>query len=404
MLLLYQMKLLSYYNLSLETWSIIGLSFFSFSMGIILVYTARSIFSKQKRVRFKSANELIIFSDGGKTLKYAIIILGTIGILASIQHWLILIKMFGSIPAVIINANIVYRLRVERHIQGVIPYLYIFSYIAVFFAGLYAAYNKKISLIVVFPFLGVILEDLANVGRSGILFSLIEFLSVYVFSSNILNVKKAKKNNKIKLVVGILLILSLLVVSASLIRSIRHTYEVYQGESHKLTELRGGFILTPSIYLYLTADVGVLNKFLQFNNERTSFGENTFLTLYSILSKFDLIKRPSDYQKGYYIPMWTNTGTYLRELYADFGILGILIGPFLIGVFATFFWFRSYESSSIMNLILLVFIFLIIGFSFLVMVTRLATWSMGIVMLLILSPIMEKISKRSKRKFDLLKS
>ena len=71
----------------------------------------------------------------------------------------------------------------------------------------------------------------------------------------------------------------LIIGSTSVIRVSRGNYENYLGASNKLNKLKSNFIISPSIYLYLSSDVGVFSKYLQIDNEHTKFAINTIITL-----------------------------------------------------------------------------------------------------------------------------
>ena len=97
--------------------------------------------------------------------------------------------------------------------------------------------------------------------------------------------------------------------------------------------------------------------------------------------------------------MWTNTGTYIRELHADFGLSGVLFGPYIIGLLITWLWFKFYmENSSLIAFAVLVFLNIIIGFSFLVMVTRLLYWGASLFFIIFYLPYLEKISLAISRR------
>jgi len=115
---------------------------------------------------------------------------------------------------------------------------------------------------------------------------------------------------------------------------------------------------------------------------------------YSTVAKFGLTKRPKDHDKGYFIPVWINTGTYLREIYSDFGLVGIFIVPFLLGLFTTYFWFRFMDTGKLLYLVILSHLYIIIGFSFVIFAVRLATWVFPI----ILTPIFIVMVERFYRK------
>jgi hypothetical protein len=111
-----------------------------------------------------------------------------------------------------------------------------------------------------------------------------------------------------------------------------------------------------------------------------------------------VIKKPEVFQRGYYIPMWSNNGTFIRELHADFGIVGVFLVPFLLGLLTTWLWFKFYEEKSLIAFAFLVHFYLIVGFSFLLMVTRFYYWTIGLSIILISIPVIEKIASLVHRK------
>ena len=120
--------------------------------------------------------------------------------------------------------------------------------------------------------------------------------------------------------------------------------------------------------------------------------------MYSFLSKVGIMQPLEFFPRGYYIPMWTNSGTFLRELHADFGFTGIFIGPYLIGMLITWFWYKFHEKNNIIYLALLVYFTLIIGFSFLIIVTKFNQWYISLFFILIYIPFLERMAKKSKSK------
>jgi oligosaccharide repeat unit polymerase len=394
LIFLYELKLLPYNDISTLTWFLIISSFLAFLFGILTVISARNLKQNNNSVQLSIVNPTILH-DNGKLIKYALIFFSAVGIFAGIQNWMVLIDMFGSIPAVLINANIVYRLNVNREVKGVIPYIAAFTYVAVFLAGLYTAYNGKFSWHTFLPFVGIIIKELATLGRAGILLAAMQFLFSFFLFRNFLK-KDTLQRYKFSIknaVISSLALIFILVLTSSLVKFSRGVGEKYPGASPVLSQFSGNMLINPSLYLYLSSDVGVLNQYLLSEGEDTKFGENTFLLFHQFLAKLGVQERPSDFQKGYYVPMWTNTGTYIRELHADFGISGLLIVSFLLGVVITWLWFNFYEKGNISAYTILVHLYLIIGFSFLVMVTRLYYWVFSLIISLVVIAIIEKINQ-----------
>ncbi len=390
---LYELKFLPYPDFTPLTWFFIISAFLSFLFGVLTIISAKNLIPKVQ-VSEKSNMALAILIDDGKALKYSLFFFSLICLYGAIQNWIVLINMFGSIPAVLINANRVYRLIVEGEMKGFIPYISAVGYVAVFFSGIYTAYKGRFSFLTFFPFIGIIIRELASVGRAGMLFALMEFVFSFFLFRHLLNNESSKrfKFSRKNAILASTILAVLFIASASFVRISRVTFENYRGASKELRQLEENMIISPSIYLYLSSTVGVLNQYLRSEGENTGFGKNTFLPVYDVIAKFGIIKRPPDYQKGYYIPMWSNTATYIRELHADFGIAGTFLGPYLIGLLITWLWFKFYSKKSLIVFAVLVFLYMIIGFSFLVMVTRLVYWFTSLFIIIFFIPILEKMA------------
>ena len=392
----YELKLLPYIDITPFAWYVMVSSFISFLFGILTIISARNVYRENPTLIEKSDISLKIFSDDGRTLKYFLIVFSLISLYAAIEYWKILINQFGSIPAVLLNAKVIYQLNVSGQSKGATPYIFLTGYVAVFFAGIYTAYKKRFTLLSFIPLISIILREIAQAGRTGMLLSLMEFAFSFLLFRHLLNsdLSKRYKFSKKSALFGPVIMIILFIFAASLVRVSRgsETSEDISGASSELKQTKENFILSPSVYLYLSSDIGILSKYLDSKGENTGFGQNTFMTFYIFLSKFDIIKKPSEFQKGYHIPMWTNTGTYLRELHADFGISGIFLGPFLIGLLSTWLWFKFYEKKSLIVFTFLVYLFIIIGLSFFVMVSRTLYWSFGLALNLACIPALEKIA------------
>jgi len=393
---LYELKFLPYDDIIPITWFYIISAFLAFLLGILTMISARNLFPQRKIENEKTNFRIKIFYDDGKTIKYSIIIFSIIGLYAGIQHWMILIDMFGSIQAIFLNANRIYNLNSQGKIEGIVPYISTLGYVAIFFSGIYTAYKGKFSFLSFFPFIGIIIKDLASIGRAGMLLALMQFLfSFFLFRHLLSGISKERfKFSRKNAIIAFSLLSIFLIISASFVRITRNTFESYRGTSKELRQLEDNLILSPSLYLYLSSDVGVLSKYFFSGGEDTEFGQNTFLTLYGFFAKFGAVEKPKIFQKGYFIPMWTNTGTYIRELHADFGILGAILVPYLLGVIITWLWFKFYEEKNMLVFAILVYLYLIVGFSFLVMVTRLPSWAISLFVLLVILPVLQKIAHR----------
>ena len=390
---LYELKLLPYINIIPFAWFIVIISFLSFVFGIITIISARNLYRDNPTVIEKSEIYLKIFSDGGKTLKYAIILFSLISIYSTIELWMALLKQFGSIPGVLINAQIIYRLNMLGELKGSTP---------LFFAAIYTAYNRKFTLLSFIPLISIIIQEVGGAGRAAMSVALVEFILTFFLFRYLLNNDYSNrfKFSKTNAIIASTLLLAVFILATTVVRISRasETSEKFSGASSELSQTRENIFISPSLYLYASSNVGVLSKYLSSKGENIGVGQNTFQTLYLILAKLGVIERPYEYPKGYYIPMWTNSATYLRDLHADFGIAGVLLGPYLLGLLVTWFWFRFYERKSIISFTLLIYLDLVVVFACLGIVTRFHFWTLALLFILVSIPVLEKIATLISRK------
>lgn len=397
----YELKLFPYTDITPLAWFLIIMTFLSFVLGIFTVVSAKNVFVSNSNEKKKLSIRLPIFEDGGKALKYSIIFFSLIGLFVAIHRWLVLIGKFGSIESVLLNAAVVYRLNVRGEIKEFIPILPSFIYVGVFLSGIYTAYKGKFSFLSFFPLITIVMKELTYFGRGEMLFSSMEFFFTFILFRHLLGQDSEQrfKFSKGNAIAAATFMLVLIITAASFIRISRGARENYVGTSRDLKQLEENFIISPSVYLYVSSDIGVFSKYLALEKEPTSFGKNTFRLAYDFLSKLHVTEKPNFFQKGYFIPMWVNTGTFMRELHADFGIAGLTLVPYLLGLVATWLWFKFFENGSLFILLFLVFLYLIVGFSFLMMITRLNQWFFSQILILFCIPLLEKFASQKNTIF-----
>jgi oligosaccharide repeat unit polymerase len=308
-----------------------------------------------------------------KRLKTTLWSLNIITLIIALYDLYIVSKIFGGLTEAFVFGNLLYRYRVlGEGLPGSIPYSSSLVFTAALLAGNYTARVQKLTLVGILPFIIIIMIDFAIIGRADILIVGILFTSAYFLTQTY----KTRGQKKIRLSprkLGILVIAAaILVGGAESIRSIRQVKEEIKGSTSMLKTLSTARVITPSIYLYLSSDYGVLNKYILKGGENTPIGGHTFLPLYRIFERLGFDVHAQAFQKWYKTPVSVNTGTYLRELHGDFGITGLLFGPYLIGVFSSIFWFRIREHGRYTDLAIAVFFYTIIGMSFFVMATRIS--------------------------------
>lgn len=377
---MYNLKFLGYSRVTDFTWGIILIAFFSFLFGVIIVYLGRSVYNNNSETINSSHKKLGNWSlEKELKLKKIIVVTAIIGLIVSLQHWYVLIKEFGSIQMVFLNAGNIYAMRVGGEHLGKIPYLNLLSYVSVFLSALYSAYRNKFTYLVVFPMVAVILSDAASLARAGVFFAFVLFGITFLTARYFLKVNSSslKYNNNKNIIITTILIIVIAVGSVSLIRLIRNPLGDFKSTSIELKELSKSGILSSSVYLYFSSPLPVLSAYLDNRSEEAIWGENTLYPVYNVLNKFGSNIELKPYPKGYFVPMWVNSATFIRELDVDFGPIGIFVIPFLIGFLSTFFWYKLFSTGRLLYLALYSFTSIIIVFSVFYIGTRLTFWLFG---------------------------
>lgn len=398
-IILYELKLMRYIDLSSDFWFALVITFTGFISGVITFKVSKNNFEKESDDKKEyNFDQHVLFRNDANLLKLLILVFSIIGLITALLHWYVLINKFGSMANVLIQANIIYRMRVEGELTEVVPYLYIVAYCGTFLGAVYTAYKRKITLLALLPLVAVIIKDIASIGRAGIFLGFLLFVITF-FLFHYALIQQTDKNGKHSyrgVIIAFIIIAIIAIGSATAVKTIRGTMESFKTSTSALNKLQSSAIITPSIYLYFSSNVGVFSKYLESEDEEAYFGQNTFLPIYNFLSRFDVVEHPGFYPKGYMIPMWTNSATYLRELHADFGVIGLFLIPFLLGLLTTYYWFRFYSRGNFFDFIILVYLYLIVGFSIFYMVTRSAAWVISLIILLVSFGVINYIESKKK--------
>jgi len=402
MLTFYHLKLVNYIDLSPLTWYVIIASHLALFLGSITFFLAKNSFPSEQSTTKTQQSKNDFIEQHLKTFFYLSLIFGLIGLGSALQVWFVLIKLFHSIVGVLFHLGKVYQMRVSGELKGIIPFLSVFIFASIFFSAVYSAYFGKIKLISLLPLASLIIKHIALVSRASILLGFLEYGLTFIFVYYFLSSQNKTITKKGKTLLLQLTILGLIfILSAVAIKNLRGAAESLSGETRTLRKLEDSPFLSPSIYLYLSGHVGTLEKFLSLSKENTRFGENTFLFIYSLLGKLGMVKKPSGYQQGYYIPVWINTGTYIRELIADYTFPGALLFIYFLGLFVSFSWIKFFYEGDLLYLSILVFFSLIVVMSFLVMITRLTNWYLSLIFITAIIQIIKKHKFRDTTELQL---
>lgn len=380
----FEMRLIDYKSITAEVWMVIAYAWMAFVIGAATLRLAKTSVAVQTETRATVLPARNMALEH-KLLVSFILILSAIAMLAVLRRWSTLINMFGGIGGVLVNGITIYRMRVSGETAGTIPYLPSLALTAVCLAGMYSGRVGKIKLLVLIPLFIIIIDDISHAGRAKMLIGGILFFTSYSLTRFVTAKEAPLPISKVRGVLTLGIVVALLFVAAEFVRSYRGAYERFYGASKELSKLERNAFVTPSIYLYLSSQPGVFNAYWKAGGEHYFPGANTFAPLFRILARLNLSDSVPHFQKFYSIPVQTNTGTYLRELHADFGIAGILVVPYVLGFLCTMLWFRVKNQPTLAAIALLTHLYVIVAFSYLYQVTRVGEWFVSLIASLLVS-------------------
>ncbi|GLI19869.1 hypothetical protein TSYNTROPHJE_16820 [Tepidanaerobacter syntrophicus] len=356
---LYELKLIYYYELTATTWMV--LIFFQ------LAYNLGCIFGKKRYCSKNNiSSEQIISSVNTKNerdLRITILILSVLTSISVISNLSIAIKTYGF--KLLASTNQLYSARLAGDIEAGIPYLGALVYPALIYSGVYFT-NFGFNKIILLPILLSVLGELKSGGRFGFVFGAFLLLIPLIFKRGRMKNKiimKPKAKNKISQNVKIILSASIIIIVFFIVTKNRSTWITYNPYMSplmiKLVEV------SPSIYKnysYFASPLGVLNEFLK--NPTFNFGGHTFLTIYNFLNKLGADIPVNQYQTFYYVPVSCNVGTYIRELVEDFTIPLAFVVTFATGFIFSYNYSLFRKKESYVNLIWASTFAFVIFFSF----------------------------------------
>jgi oligosaccharide repeat unit polymerase len=368
---LFNAGLITYYPLQTETWMIIASGWISFVLGASTIVAMRYSMGNDQRDNTKNkyvVPDLQIFKK----------ILWTINIIILVQaihHAFIISNLIGGLHNFTKVGNIIYQLRVKGEIHGVLPYLSSLTFAACLIAGVYNSYNGKLQIITILPLMILLVDSFLNMTRNTLIIGGILYACGYTLNEKRFHETRFNTGrNDIKRYFSIALVLVLLLSGIEFVRSQRAIIEKYSSATSALARLQGSSYITPSIIFYITGNFGVLNQYLNKNSEYMIIGGYSLAPFWHAISKLGYPEYSIPIPPFYKTPLPGNNGTYLRELHADFGLVGIIAGPYLLGIIASWYWFRAFRSQKLIDIMILGHILIIVGMSVFLIATQWGYW------------------------------
>ncbi len=150
----------------------------------------------------------------------------------------------------------------------------------------------------------------------------------------------------------------------------------FEGISPTMQTIAETVPVAPAIYNNFAAPPVALGQYLGSHEKPESWvGMYTLAPVFRLLSKFGFAAQIPDYEENYSTPAEVNTSTYLKNLHSDFGWLGIIWGPFIIGAAAAGLHRRLHKP---VFLVAMPFLCTVVAFSF-VALTISGDWYIGLI-------------------------
>jgi len=384
-LALYTLRLIRYYEISAEAWFYIGISWFMLFLGTFVSMWARAAAHQSTDSSQFGEESKPRFSRNLKFLSRIIIVLSILSLVTIIYQFLLIIRTFGSIGAALIQANMLYGARLTGEISG-IPYLGSLPLAACCLAGIYTALRRKITFLSILPFIVVGLHGIIVMGRWNIVIAGYLFLTALLYTPH---ERFIKRNTIITFIlVAILVLGTFIFISSSRRLKIHFRYELENMET-----VRSTILFLPSFYFYFSAPPVAFSEYLYIGEEKFYPGSYTFKPVYNILAKLALAEPLPPFNLFINTPERINAGTYLREIHADFGPLGVIIFPYVLGIILTLLYLRITYRPSVIWIVLFAHFFVIVCHSWSVNVMKHGQWAVSILISVIVALKLDSMTK-----------
>jgi len=297
-------------------------------------------------------------------LQQLIVIFTCLAALGILAKWLILFRLFESLPQIINNLGD-FRLQLLEG-QFAFPFwtdfLSFFMFPATIFVGILLPISPKYRLWAGCLIGLLFINDMSTASRGTTVHGFLLLANAYLLS--LFTNTRFRLNRLLSWKwIAVFLAFVMLIVALHGIRFVR---ERPLGVSGFASFLEDAFRVG---YLYLTGPIPALSEILKSEPAGTGFGSYSLGGLYRLLNMllgftgvgpvFPLL--PS--RSYVFIPQPFNTYPYIWYLYADFGFAGILLVPYFIGWISAMVFFHYKARGQLFALVLLSIIFTYLEFT-----------------------------------------
>ncbi len=119
-----------------------------------------------------------------------------------------------------------------------------------------------------------------------------------------------------------------------------------------------------SLYWYVASPLAALGEFLANHKGDYMMGQSLFLPIYKWLDRFELVPPTTlvFFNDKVYVPYMANVYSYLRNVYEDFGMLGVAIYPYALGWITAIMQRRAALFLPYLNIYIVLLVLIIFSF------------------------------------------
>ena len=191
-----------------------------------------------------------------------------------------------------------------------------------------------------------------NLGRKEVTVNVLFVMLSYLFVHRVYRIRRTSEVLQDLLVPPAALAALFILIDVLLQKS--QTYE-------RETRFAGFFF---SLYWYIASPLAAFAEFMKDHNQAHLMGQSLFFPLYKWLYRLHLVPEGtvSVLMEKVYIPYGANVYSYLRNIYEDFGFVGVAIIPYILGSLAAGLRRRAEVFLPYLNLYLILLILIIFSF------------------------------------------
>jgi oligosaccharide repeat unit polymerase len=317
------------------------------------------------------SDEPLLDVDIGR-LKVAITVLSAIGIIAVVDQAIVLQRYFGNVfTAVLFQPGDVYGGRITNEFVFM-PYAGPCLLAGAGLSGIYIAATGKFSVRAVAPLILEVLRNILAMSRGGVVIAGFMFLICFVYTPRKWRFKVAKW----QLATGMILASVLLVGQVIFVSATRGLEVDFPGRTDAMDAISEYVPIFPSIYSNFSATPVAFSMYLATPQEaRQGFwGMHTFAPIFRILGKLGFGTDVEAREENYYTPVPMNTSTYLRDIDSDFGISGVVLFPYALGLLTAYFFRKIRQKPSVLFILLLADFSLLMASSYAINLMFMGDW------------------------------